>query len=80
LIADVYDDVVAPIQKREEGNIFFKFSTLLCLGIGLVIVVMLLYDIITQTFIIHTNDNIIFLFVFVLGFVVGWIVREPTKR
>jgi hypothetical protein len=66
--------------RKESGNILCKSVILLCLGIFVIWILLTLYNfLIFMTHLPLPPLDPFTIFIFILGFIVGWFVREKTK-
>ena len=83
-MADDFKESFAHKPKETQGNLVCKTGTLLCIVVVILVVLVLVADFIWYNAQPDSTSawtpELATLAVFLVGFVVGWIVREATRK
>jgi ABC-type antimicrobial peptide transport system permease subunit len=80
-LEDVNEDNYESKPRKDSGNIFCKATVLLCLGIFVIGGLITFYNfLIVLTHLPPPRLDTFAIVMFILGFIIGWIVREITKN
>jgi hypothetical protein len=80
-MTEVYDEEDRPESREERGTFFGKCTVLLCLGAMLIGGLAVVYSYLKpMSYPTSSSFDPTIIIVFIIGFVVGWIVREGTKK